>query len=51
MVRAAHFTEGETVKTRGVTPMWGRTAPFQARDGTVRRAICTHRLSSETGER
>ena len=45
MVRAAHFTEGDTEKWRGVTPMWGHTAPFQVQRPSVRRIMCTSRLS------
>ena len=45
MVRAARFTEGETMKWRGVTPMWGHAAPFQARGETIRRTSGTSRLS------
>jgi hypothetical protein len=44
MVRAAHFTEGETVKRRGVTPMWDRSAPFQVRGVAIRRENITPRL-------
>ena len=43
MVRAAHFTEGEPEKWRGVTPMWDCSAPFQVRSGTIRRAKFTPR--------
>ena len=44
MVRAAQFTEGETVKRRGVTPMWDRSAPFQVRGVAIRRENITPRL-------
>ena len=51
MVRAAQFTEGETMKKRGVIPMWDRSAPFQVRGETIRRTCGTRRPSRRTARR
>ena len=44
MRAALRFCRGNR-KRRGVTPMWGRVAPFQYCNGVIHRTIDTRRLS------